>query len=182
MLVVCSLTAVAAADDLAVAGTPRQPRLAVATDPIGLVSGRYALTATYVLTHRLALRADVQIIEDPWAYSDSNWRAGISVPIYLDRPLHGPYLEPGLAIAERLVGYAAGMLGGGGAIGGLGGYTAMPLVERSIEPQIFVGWQWLFDSGLNLAAAIGVSRHFASDGSGTSTSIPESYLRVGIAL
>ncbi len=190
LLVVCSLTAVAAADDLAVPDSRPQRRLAVATDPIGLLSGHYALSATYVATRHFAVRADMQIIEEPWAYADSSWRAGISVPIYLDRPLHGPYVEPGLAFAERLTGYAyggIGSLGGtsGDGLGGLGGmatFTPVPLSQRSIEPQIFVGWQWLFDSGLNIAAAVGVSRHTASDGSGTSTAVRESYLRVGIAL
>jgi hypothetical protein len=197
-VVVCALTAVAGADHLSAFDTPRERQLAVATDPIGLFSGKYALSATYVLTQRFALRADVQILEDQSGFGGSSgWRAAISVPIFLDRSLHGPYLEPGVALAERLVGYStigggAGGLGGGtglgepggGTLGGVGptAYSAIPMHERSIEPQIFVGWQWLFDSGLHLAAAVGVSRHFASDGSGTSTAIPESYVRVGIAL
>jgi len=162
-----------------------QRRLAVATDPIGLVSGHYALSATYVVARRIGIRADVQILEtQPGLIGTDGWRAGISAPIYLDRALHGPYIEPGLALTNRFMGYAAGIgtLGSSGAVGGASMTSWLPQHARSVEPQIFVGWQWLFGSGLHLAAAIGVSRHFATDGSGTSFSIPESYLRVGLAL
>src|SRR4051812_35603552 len=108
------LPSLAAADDLAVTGV-RAPRLAVATDPIGLFAGRYALSASYVTSRWTALRAEVQVIEDTTGWGNDGWRAALSLPLYLDRPLHGPYVEPGVALVDRVVGYAA--VGGIGAIG-----------------------------------------------------------------
>ena len=101
------------------------------------------------------------------------------MPIYLDRPFHGPYVEPGLAFADRFVGYGQGI----GVLGGGGSVSYYPAQHaRSIEPQILVGWQWLFASRLHIAGAVGVARHFATDGSGASYSIPQSYVRIGLAL
>jgi hypothetical protein len=188
LLVLVSLSSLATADDIAEA--PRERRLAVGTDPTGLLAGRYALSATYVVSRRAAIRGDIEIRDGEAAGSfnaSGGWSAAISVPIFLDRPLHGPFIEPGLAYAQRLVAYGFGSLGGvsGGALGGLSDTmapSAYAIYERSLEPQIFVGWQWMFGSGLHIAGAIGVSRHFTTDGSGTSYPIPESYLRVGIAL
>lgn len=189
LLLLGSLSTLAAADDLA--EPAREYRLAVGTDPIGLLGGRYALSATYVTSRRAALRGDVEIRDTPapagigtigaigpgGGSGGSEWRAAVSLPVFLDRPLHGPYVEPGIAYAQRVTAY--------GYLGGLSD-TMTPVVvphyDRSIEPQIFVGWQWMFSSGLHLAGAVGVSRQSAGDGSGTSYARPESYLRIGIAL
>jgi hypothetical protein len=156
---------------------PTAPRLAVATDPIGLVSGSYALSATYVASHHVGIRADVTIFEDVPLLASTGWRASINAPIYLDRALSGPYVEPGVAVAERLAGI--GLLGGS-ADGSMAPY-AVPIHTRTVEPQIFVGWQWLYRSRLSIAAAIGAARQFVNDGTGASYSIPLSYLRVGLA-
>ncbi len=153
------------------------PRLAVATDPIGLVTGSYALSATYVASRHAGIRADVSIFEDVPLLASTGWRASLNVPIYLDRTLSGPYVEPGIAVAERLAGI--GLLGGS-ADGSMAPY-AVPIHTRTIEPQIFVGWQWLYRSRLSIAGAIGAARQFLNDGSGTSHSVPQSYLRVGLA-
>jgi len=166
-----------------------KPQLAVATDPIGLLEGRYALSASYVATRRVALRTNIEIYEEqPLLPGSDGWKAAVSLPIYLDRPLRGPFVEPGLALVDRFMGYQTVGIGtlGDGSSGGLGGVmqpvSYVALHARSFEPQIFVGWQWLFASRLHVAGAVGVSRHFATDGSGTSYSIPESYLRIGIAI
>lgn len=161
----------------AAADSPPTPRLAVSTDPIGLLSGSYALSATYVASHHVGVRADVSIFEDVPLLASTGWRASLNAPIYLDRALSGPYVEPGVAVAERLAGI--GLLGGS-ADGSMAPY-AVPIHTRTVEPQIFVGWQWLYRSRLSIAGAIGVARQFVNDGSGTSYSIPQSYLRVGLA-
>jgi hypothetical protein len=161
-----------------------EPRIAISTDPIGILSGTYALSGTYVAARRIGIRADITIVEDmPMAPGSGSWRASVNVPIYLDRALSGPFVEPGLALAHRFMGYGAV---GIGALGqpdgsGLGGYAYLPQHAQSVEPQIFVGWSWIFRSRLQIAGAIGASRHFATDGSGVSYAVPESYLRVGLA-
>ena len=163
----------------------REPRLAVATDPIGLFAGTYALSATYVARY-VSVRGDVQVTEDlPSLPGSGSWRAAISLPLFLDRPLHGPFVEPGIALANRFMGYSEGIgVLGGTDTSGVGGLMTIwqPQHAQSIEPQIFVGWQWMYRSRFHIAGAVGVARHFATDGSGASYSIPQSYLRVGIAL
>jgi hypothetical protein len=163
------------------------PRIAISTDPIGILSGTYALSGTYVAARRIGVRADITIQDDmPMAPGSGSWRASINVPIYLDRALSGPFVEPGLALANRFMGYVPvgiGVLGGTGegAMGGLGSYGYLAQHAQSFEPQIFVGWSWLYRSRLSIAGAIGASRHFSTDGSGVSYAVPESYLRVGLA-
>lgn len=160
------------------------PRVAISTDPIGLVAGRYALSGTYVAARRIGVRADITIDEDmPMAPGSGSWRASINVPLYLDQALSGPFVEPGLALANRFTGYDAVAIGGlapGGSVG-LVGYGYYAQHSQSFEPQIFVGWSWLYRSRLHIAGAIGASRHVATDGSGASYPVPESYLRVGLA-
>jgi hypothetical protein len=160
------------------------PRLAISTDPIGLLSGRYALSGTYVAWRHVGVRADITIDEDmPMLPGSGSWRASVNVPIYLDRALSGPFVEPGLALANRFMGYDAVGLGGIGADGSVGlvGYGYYAQHAHSIEPQIFVGWSLLYRSRLQIAGAIGASRHFSTDGSGVSYPVPESYLRIGLA-
>jgi hypothetical protein len=172
----------------AVFDEPTTPKLAVTTDPIGLITGTYALSGTYVVSNRVGIRADVAVTAEMAGLPDSgSWRASINVPIYLDRALQGPYLEPGLALANRFMGYSEGIgVLGGGSTDGIGGVGQMstvylPMHAQSFEPQIFVGWQWLYRSRMSIAGAIGASRHFATDGSGASFANPEMYLRVGLA-
>ena len=161
------------------------PRIAISTDPIGLLSGRYALSGTYIASRRIGVRADITIDEDmPMAPGSGSWRASINVPMYLDHALSGPFVEPGLALANRFTGYDAvgiGVLGGTDTSMGLGGYGYYAQHTQSLEPQIFVGWSWLYRSRLHIAGAIGASRHVSIDGSGASYPVPESYLRVGLA-
>jgi hypothetical protein len=160
------------------------PRIAVSTDPIGLVSGRYALSGTYVASRRIGVRADITIDEDmPALPGSGSWRASINVPIYLDRALSGPFVEPGLALAHRYMGYEAVPLGGIAADGSVGlvGYGYYAQHAQSVEPQIFVGYSLLYRSRVHIAGAIGASRHFSTDGSGASYPVPESYLRIGLA-
>lgn len=152
-----------------------EPKIAVATDPIALLYGTYTGSITKVATPHTAVRLDGQISEPSQSLIDSGgWRVSLSFPIYFDRALHGPFVEPGLVVANRLTGYDVQDMG---ALGPL--YIAQH--EQTVGPQIFVGWQWLFHSGLHLAAAIGASRNVPASGYGAAFPLPESYLRVGYA-
>lgn len=160
------------------------PKIAISTDPIGLVAGTYALSGTYVPSRRVGVRADITIVEDmPMAPGSGSWRASINVPIYLDQALSGPFVEPGIALANRFTGGGAVALGGLAPDGSVGvvGYGYYAQHTQSLEPQIFVGWSLLYRSRLHIAGAIGASRRVSTDGSGASSPVPESYLRVGLA-
>jgi len=150
-----------------------EPRLAVATDPIGLFADYYTLSGTYVTSRHAGVRADVSITGNDHAPTAERWRASLNVPLYLDRPMRGPFVEPGLAVVERGTAYG---------LGGLMEGAPPPVVtytEQSVEPQIFVGWQFLYRSRMSIAGAISVARH---DNGYGHVAIPMSYLRVGLAL
>lgn len=152
------------------------PRLAVATDPVGLITGRYALSATYVASAHVSVRGDITVEQSDAMATRDDWRVSVGLPLYLDRPLRGPFVEPGVALAHRLAYAGLGGIGGLGAMSGLVGMT----YQDALEPQLVVGWQWLYGSRWHVAAAIGAARTPVAGGS--HAAIPLSYLRVGIAL
>jgi hypothetical protein len=149
--------------------------ITVASDPIALVAGTYTLSAAHAVASRVAVRVDGEATRDLAGVAGQTWRAGVSVPIYFERAFHGPFLEPGVVTGRYLTG-----------IGLTEGTEAMPhgsvyaITERVRGPRVFVGWQWMFGSGLHLAAAIGASRSWPG-----AREVParsrESYLRVGFA-
>lgn len=167
----------ARADPPAIAGEAAPHRVAFATDPIGLLAGTYALSATYAVSRRVALRANAQYASELPGLADSRtWQASISAPIYFDRAFHGPFLEPGLVVADRVMGYDIVP-----AAGDAMDPSYVALRFHTVGPHVFVGWQWTFRSGLHATYAIGASRNLTA-GSATWVPIAESYLRVGFAL
>lgn len=134
--------------------------LAVSVDPIGFVSGQYGASIARRLNSHAALRIDGQFVRDlDGVDASSTWRLGVSVPLYLSKTFNGPFIEPGLAASRELVGIGSYPLPQTGApsVYGVRDYAA--------GPEIFVGWQRLFDNGLHIAAAIGASQ----DWTGTRT-------------
>jgi hypothetical protein len=143
-----------------------EPRLAVGIDPVGVMADDYALAATYSMSRVAAISASVDV-------SPLERRAALSLPLFLDRAFHGPYVEPGIAVVDR-----------DPILGMIGGYSPMVLthdnMQRSIEPEMLVGWQWMFHDRVHIEGAVGVARHDL--GNGNVYAIPISYLRVGLAL
>ena len=152
------------------------PRLAVGTDPVGLVTGRYALSVAFVTSAHAAIRGDLTVEESNPIATRDEWRASLGLPLYLDRPFQGPFVEPGVALAHQRVYSGIGVLGPEPSMSTVIGLT----YRESIEPQVFVGWQWLGGARWHIAAAIGAAR--VSTGDGSHVAIPQSYLRVGVAL
>lgn len=126
-------------------------------DPVGLVSGRYAISAARRMSEHIAIRVDGQVIDgsNP-IVTVHTWRTGITAPIYLDRAFHGPFIEPGVFVARRLS--AFGLTQETDAMASV--YAAY---DHAAGPQVFVGWQWLFRSGLTIAGAIGASQNWAGN-------------------
>ncbi len=189
-----------AAPHIAMAVTPatgERPRiLAVAVDPLGFINGQYGASLARRLNDHAALRIDGQFVRNlEGVEASSTWRIGVSLPLYLNKTFQGPFIEPGIAASHQLIGIGAYPFPQDAppAFHGVRDYAA--------GPEIFVGWQRLFENGLHIAAAIGASQ----DWTGTSVmpgvagtvygSVPiagngigafarpnaETYLRVGYA-
>ena len=147
-----------------------EPTFTIATDPIALAYETYTLSLARRASSHVALRADVEYTPDsiaPLGSPHGGARVAASVPIYLDRTFHGPYVEPGVFLAR----HRALALDG---LGGIGYSEPYELTGTSMA----VGWQATFRSGFTIHAAIGADRIRSG---GLVTTMPTSYVRVGYA-
>ncbi|MCX5746108.1 MAG: hypothetical protein NT062_26825 [Proteobacteria bacterium] len=149
-----------------------QKKVNLSTNPIGWLMGFYGVSASYALSNNVAVRADVN------AYSLDNtqgYEYGISLPIYLKRTYSGPFVEPGLA--------ARGFSNSSDAscYGCVSGSTSS-MTDVTYGPEVMVGWHSTFDSGLNIAAAVGAIRNVNPDRGEYQDQVePTGYFRVGYA-
>jgi hypothetical protein len=149
----------------------------VSTNPLGFIWGSYGLSLSYGISQNIALRADVNY----YSYSanlgttkdtEMTWKgfqAGIGAPIYLRRTYQGAFVEPGVVIEH-----------GESALG-----TEKATTTTVFGPQMLLGWHWSWDSGFNMAVALGAGRNFSADknadGSSNNDVFAAGYLRVGYA-
>jgi hypothetical protein len=141
----------------------------VASNPIGWMLGFYGLSVSHAVHNNVAIRGDVNFFD----IRDSNtkgYELGASLPIYFKRVYQGPFMEPGLIVRE---------------FSNNDGFCDFDCGNnKSIGPSIVFGWHWTFDSGLNVAAAIGVMRNInaqMNEFGGNSDIEPSGYFRVGYA-
>jgi hypothetical protein len=167
-----------AAPVVAIATPPPEKResLALSIDPVGLVTGAYAASATHVLGPHVAVRGDIQYTRELYMNipNTSAWSASLGVPLYLDRPFHGPFAELGV-VAGRSVDLGIAVAQDGMS----SDWVSDPVKEIGLQG--FVGWQWTFRSGLHLSYAIGASRSWSGNGQ-PSRVAGENAIRVGFAL
>jgi hypothetical protein len=153
-------------------------RTNVAVNPLGVMLGIFSVSASYAFTDHLALRGDANFFSI--VDSDtSGYELGVGLPIYLRRTYQGAFVEPGFIVSEI----------GDDHDGYDDGYTR-------VGPQVLLGWHWTWDSGFNIAAAVGIGRNLSSLGDDDDENyygdeyesddddgavFPNSYLRVGYA-
>jgi hypothetical protein len=138
-------------------------RTNLSADPLGLIIGVYGASISYGFTDNLAVRADANLFDMEGKHGT---QFGVGLPIYLRRTYQGPFLEPGFIVRTF-----------GDGDGG---------VENTFGPQMLFGWHWMWDSGLNLAFALGAGRNWATRDSDTvgfddEKVFPSGYLRFGYA-
>lgn len=126
----------------------------ISSNPIGWMFGFYGLSISHGIHSNVAIRGDVNIIH---AGGEHGHEIGISAPIYFRRTFQGPFLEPGVV--------ARGFDGGS---------------RETVGPEVLFGWHWSFDSGLNVAMALGALRDMNSSSSSVDAQ-PAGYFRVGLA-
>jgi len=140
----------------------------ISTNPISWMFGLFGVSVSHAISDNVAIRGDVNIASFEY---QSGYEIGASLPIYFRRVYSGPFIEPGI-IAR-----------------GLRSNESMCDFdcnsESMVGPEVMFGWHWTFDSGLNVAAAIGAARNMKRTtdefGSSGDEVQPAGYFRVGYA-
>jgi hypothetical protein len=113
----------------------------------------------------------------------SGYQVAASAPIYFRRTFSGPFLEPGVIARSTLrrVYYDLAPCDTSTGTGGCYDNSGQPRDNWAGIEMLF-GWQWTFDSGLNVAMAFGVVKHLATNRTGSSDDADANgYFRVGYA-
>jgi hypothetical protein len=116
-------------------------RISVSTNPLGWLFGSWGASASYGFRPNFAARIDVGYLR-PVDSKVRGFEMGLGAPIYFRRLYDGVFLEPGILLRRMTEGTAH---------------------ANTYGPQMLVGWQWMWDSGLNVAIAAGIGRNFSSD-------------------
>jgi hypothetical protein len=139
------------------------PRWNLSLNPVGWVLGSFGASVSYGFHDNVAARLDVNYFNQVDG-NEKGIELGAGLPIYFRRTYQGVFLEPGV-IYRR--GTDAEMPG------------AAPVT--TMGPQVLLGWHWMWDSGLNVAAAIGLGRNFSATSSTEAKVFGNAYLRFGYA-
>lgn len=143
-------------------------RTNLSTNPIGWMLGIYGVSLSYGISSHLAVRGDVNYFDPIGDDGVTGYEVGAGLPIYFRRTYSGLFLEPG-AIIRRFSDEGGNFDDDNTTVG----------------PQILVGWHWMWDSGLNVAAAFGVGRNWSQDDTESDYDDEEpfvnGYLRFGYA-
>jgi hypothetical protein len=122
----------------------------LAFDPLTLLIGWIDVEAQFAIADNVAISASFATLSTG---GTTGVAGALTAPIFVRKVVSGPYLEPGVV--------AYSFTDGDGA-------------STYVGPQMSFGWQWMFDSGFNIALASGVAR---IDGE----VVPQGYFRTGYA-
>jgi hypothetical protein len=135
-------------------------RTNIASNPIGWMFGFYGVSVSHAVHANVAIRGDVNYFD---LDGETGHELGLSVPIYFRRVFQGPFLEPGL-VTRNFHDNCDGCNN-----------------REHVGPEVLFGWQWSFDSGLNVAMAVGAMRDMGGSSS-SSNAEPAGYFRIGYAM
>jgi hypothetical protein len=148
----------------------------VMANPFGPFWGYYDGSASYAVSQNVAVSVGLSGWSTGNGYH-TGYQATASLPIYFRRTYSGPYLEPGLITRSTSSSYSNYCASSSGC--GSSGDT-----HTWVGPELLLGWQWSFDSGLNLAMAFGVAKHVGDSQMSPYSSHDQDangYFRVGYA-
>lgn len=106
-------------------------------NPVGWTLGFYGASLSYAFHENLAIKGDVSVFSND---GDGFTEISVTAPLYLRRAYQGPFVEAGLMIRDWDDG------------------------DSDRGPQVLIGWHWTFDSGFNMAMAVGGGRDFSKEG------------------
>lgn len=141
----------------------------IMVNPFGLFFGLYDISASHAVSQNLAVSAAITGTDEFFQFS-------ATLPLYFRRTFSGPFLEPGLLIRSEKNYYDCYDCSYSGGSSGT-------MSTTWTGPQLMLGWQWTFDSGLNLSAAFGLAKKLDNNSDQYSSNEPEAngYFRVGYA-
>jgi hypothetical protein len=128
----------------------------IASNPIGWMFGFYGVSVSHAIHPNVAIRGDVNVFR---IGNDTGHELGISLPIYFRRAFQGPFLEPGVVHRNF-------------------NDDCSDCTSETVGPEMLFGWHWSFDSGLNVAVAIGAVRSMGQ----RDNAEPAGYFRIGYAM
>ncbi len=141
----------------------------ISTNPFGFMYGSYSISASYAVSDNVVIRGDANV--GKMIEGGSGVELGVSAPIYFRRAYSGPFLEPGLitrTVNQDEYNYSD--------------YSSMSTTSSAVLFEMMFGWHWSFDSGLNVAAALGAAREIGNSSSDSYSSDDvhfAGYFRVG---
>ncbi len=138
----------------------------IATNPIGWMFGFYGVSVAHAMSDNITIRGDANVFEID---DTSGYELGLTVPIYFKRVFQGPFIEPGVMIRD---------FGDDQDCDWDGNCTE---AKPSLGPQVMFGWHWTFDSGMNVALAMGAMRNMNKSGENNDNVEPAGYFRIGYA-
>jgi len=152
-------------------------RTNLAVNPFGLLFGYYEGGAQFAISQNIALSVSGAYYSLGESGATSGYQIAASAPIYFRRAFSGPFLEPGvIARSTRDRIYYDG------ACAEYAYCAPSDPRDNWAGIEMLFGWQWTFDSGLNVAMAFGVVKHLESNHSGSSDDADANgYFRVGYA-
>jgi hypothetical protein len=143
----------------------------IAVNPLAWGIGMYGVSGSLAVHQHVVLRGDVSWFSPVDDLDDDGFfQASLTAPVYFRRAYQGVFLEPGVLYRvdneehETSQGTAAN--------------------EKELGPIVYAGWTWLWDSGLNVTAAVGVGRDLTgneTDLNEDSSITGDAYLRFGYA-
>jgi hypothetical protein len=142
----------------------------VTVNPFGVFFGYYDVGLAHGLSQNVALAGSLTGVGTEL---NDGYQATVSAPIYFRRTFSGPYLEPGVIVRDSESHIAVDCVN-----------AACPSnqSDRWAGVEMLFGWQWIFDSGLNVQLAAGVARHVTSNQMNDSSGADANgYFRVGYA-
>jgi hypothetical protein len=154
----------------------RNRKTNLSTNPIGWIFGIYGVSASHAVHDHVAVRVDANYMN---LEGTSGYELGIGLPIYFRRVYSGPFLEPGLITRGSKPDDSYCSYGGASE-------CSTEMGETFTGPAAMFGWHWMFDSGLNVAAALGAARDLSPQrdeyGNSYGSEIqPAGYFRIGYA-
>jgi hypothetical protein len=136
----------------------------IATNPFGYFFGYYDIAGSMALGQNLA--ASVAITG--WDIeSTTGYQFSATLPLYFRKTFSGPYLEGGLLLRQTKHDYCYDCYS-----------TDSMETDSWVGPQLMFGWQWTFDSGLNVQFAAGFAKQMGNSNQDTDGN---GYFRVGYA-
>lgn len=137
----------------------------LSTNPFGFFFGYYDIAGSMALGQNLA--ASVAITAWNEDYS-TGYQLSATLPLYFRKTFSGPFLEGGLLIRQtKHDDYYYDCYD-----------CSSSMSDSWAGPQLMFGWQWTFDSGLNVAFAAGVAKQMGNEDGDTDAN---GYFRVGYA-